>query len=328
MGQDDPDPAYKNFFMHISIQIVPKLCLFFLSLFCTASFTQARLKVFVTIAPQAYLVERIAGSQAEVHILVQPGESEEAYQLTVQQRKDLSDAQLYFSLHLPFEAEVIKRLQKEQHKNPKGSLKIVDARQNIPLLPLEAGNCCTEHPKEEFDPHIWMNPLYMRIMASTIAESLSELDPLFAPFYHSNLVKLQADLSALDADIRALMTPVHGKTLLVFHPSYTYFVKAYGLKQWAIEQHGKEALPGDLKRLIEQAKKKKITALFVQPNFSTRSAETIAKGIGAQIVVLNPLEENYIAGMLSLAQKIAAALENNLSKASLPEDLYQSPKQP
>ena len=158
----------------------------------------------------------------------------------------------------------------------------------------------------------------MRTMASTIADALTQADPYFGPLFHDNLIKLQADLTALDAELRAILTPVHGQTLLVFHPSYGYFAKAYGLKQLAIEKDGKEPLPGDLRQLVDQAKKAKTKALFVQPNFSTRTAETVAQGLGARVIVLDPLAEDYLVGMRTLAHQIASGLEGPTTDTSLP----------
>jgi zinc transport system substrate-binding protein len=269
----------------------------------------AALKVAVSIAPQAYLVKRIGGVQVETLTLVQPGDSEEAYQWTIDQRKQLSESQVYFYIHLPFESVLIDQLQKENEKRSH-KIRIVDNCDGIEWLQMDGGcSCCHKESGAHAhfqDPHVWMSPMNMSLMAKTMAKVLMDLDPAFAPVYQKNLVALQEELAALHAELNAMLTPFKGRTMLVFHPSYGYFTKAYGLNQMAIEKDGKEPNPMEFKLLMEAIAKdqKELKAIFVQPNFSTEKAATLAKSCNLLLVSLDPLAEDYIAGMRQLAQKI------------------------
>ena len=71
---------------------------------------------------------------------------------------------------------------------------------------------------------------------------------------------------------------------MVFHPAWGYFAHSYGLKQVPVEIEGKDPKPAQLKTLIEHAREKQIKAIFVQPQFSSKSAKLVAKEIGGRVV--------------------------------------------
>jgi zinc transport system substrate-binding protein len=75
-----------------------------------------------------------------------------------------------------------------------------------------------------------------------------------------------------------------------------------------VEIEGKDPKPEQLQRLIEHARKSKINVIFVQPQFSTKSAEQIARAINGQVVPADPLAEDLSANLLMVAEKFKAAL--------------------
>ena len=95
---------------------------------------------------------------------------------------------------------------------------------------------------------------------------------------------------------------------MVFHPSWGYFAQAYGLRQVTIEIEGKEPKPAHLKELIEHAREDGIKFIFVQPQFSTRSAKAIAGEIGAQVVIADPMAEDWADNLRAVARKFESAL--------------------
>jgi zinc transport system substrate-binding protein len=95
---------------------------------------------------------------------------------------------------------------------------------------------------------------------------------------------------------------------MVFHPSWGYFAQAYGLKQIPIEIEGKEPKPAQLRELIERARQDGIQFIFVQPQFSAKSARVIAGEIGAQVVIADPLAEDWTANLRTVARKFERAL--------------------
>ena len=95
---------------------------------------------------------------------------------------------------------------------------------------------------------------------------------------------------------------------MVFHPAYGYFLKAYGLKQKAVESGGKDPGPRQLAHLLEEAREHKAKVIFVQPQFSTATARALAAELDAAVVPLDPLSEDYLANLERMAAAIAEGL--------------------
>jgi len=95
---------------------------------------------------------------------------------------------------------------------------------------------------------------------------------------------------------------------LVFHPAFGYFASAYGLRQVAIEEEGKAPGPARLAAVIEAAKADGIKVVFVEPQFSSSAARTIASAIGGEVVVIDPLAADWPAGMQAIARAFGEAL--------------------
>jgi zinc transport system substrate-binding protein len=146
-------------------------------------------------------------------------------------------------------------------------------------------------------------------MAEQIRQTLTALDPKRGEQYAANCRTFTADLDRLDRFIRDHLAGVKQRKFLVFHPAWGYFAHAYGLEQVAVEAEGKEPGPQTLARIIAQAREKKIRIIFVQKQFSQTTARTVARAIGAQVVAIDPLAENYLANMRLAADAFARALE-------------------
>jgi zinc transport system substrate-binding protein len=154
------------------------------------------------------------------------------------------------------------------------------------------------------DPHIWTNPLFARRMAEHMRDGFVRIDPAHAGEYDRNYRLLANDLDALDRDIRERLAPFAGRAFLVFHASWGYFADAYGLMQIAIEGEGKEPGPRSLAATIDAARRSGCRVVFVQPQFSRATAEVVAHELGARVVAIDPLGEDYIANL----RRVAAAL--------------------
>lgn len=167
-----------------------------------------------------------------------------------------------------------------------------------------------EHDHGSLDPHIWLDPKLVKIQAGHIRDGLTLVDPQQADLYAANTARFEQELDALDQEIRSILAaiPEDKRTFLVFHPSWGYFAQTYGLRQVAIEVQGKEPSPKDMARIIKLGKESGARVVFVQPQFSEKSAATIASQIGATVVRLDPLAEDWSANMRRAAQAFADAL--------------------
>jgi zinc transport system substrate-binding protein len=161
---------------------------------------------------------------------------------------------------------------------------------------------------ENLDPHIWLSPQLVKVQTQTIYEALVRLDPTHKDVYKANLNSFISDIDALDADIRKTLARVENRKFMVFHPSWGYFARDYGLEMIPIEVGGQEPSAAELAALITEAKEGGIKVVFAQPEFSTRAAETIAREIGGEVLLISPLAPNWLDNLRQVAETFAEVL--------------------
>jgi zinc transport system substrate-binding protein len=161
-----------------------------------------------------------------------------------------------------------------------------------------------EHHHDNFmaDPHIWLSPPMVRVMAIKIRDTLIEADPEHEQQYRNNYFKFANEINTLDTKILNMFAKADKSSFMVYHPSWGYFARNYGLEQIPIELEGKEPSPRELVQLIKFAEKNSVGAIFIQPQFSRKSAESIASSIGAKVLVADPLAEDWAANLEKAAK--------------------------
>jgi zinc transport system substrate-binding protein len=265
-----------------------------------ASEASTPLPIFVSIPPQKYFVERVGGERVAVSVMVGPGQSPATFEPTPRQMTVLSQARIYFSIGVVFEDTWMKRILAAN-----STLSAVPMRRGITLLPLTGPG----GKPTGMDPHIWTSPQRVKIMAATIRDALIEADPVHRGDFESNYRAFSAELDTLDRDILAILASAKGKPFMVFHPAWGYFANDYGLRQIPIEAEGKEPGARTLAQVIDLGKREGVKVIFVQTQFSRRTAESVATAIGARVVGVDPLAENYPQNLLRAAHAFAEALK-------------------
>jgi zinc transport system substrate-binding protein len=263
---------------------------------------EGKIEVFVSIPPQAYFVERIGGEHVGVGVMVRPGQDPHTFDPTPRQMADLSRAQAYFSIGMPFETRILQKI-----ASTNKDLRVFDTTEGVALRPSEDGDE-HEHGEGGMDPHTWLDPRLAKLEAANICAGLKALDPANAPAYEANLRAVEADLDALDATIAAALAPLKGKPFMVYHAAFGYFADAYGLVQVPVAMEGKEPTARQLADLIERAKQEHVRVIFVQPQFPKGTAQSVAEEIGGVVVPMDPLAKDYIANLEDVADKIQRAL--------------------
>ena len=271
--------------------------------------TATKTRIFVTVPPQAFLAQKIGGEAVEVHTLVSKGQDPHTFEPTPRQAAALAGASLFFTVDLPFEKQLVTKVAASNRK-----LRIVDSTQGIIRLPLtEAHHHETSakeaHSDNEADPHLWLAPDNLRIMADNMAVALFATMPERKESLQKNLVTLQKEISALDRRLATTLAPHRGKTFYVFHPAFGYFAKAYGLKQKAVEINGKSPTPRQLTALIRQAREDRVRTIFVQPQFDSKSADTVARAINGAVVPIDPLAQEILQNLATITAAIEQALK-------------------
>lgn len=269
-----------------------------------------KLKVTVSIPPQAMLVQRIAGDAVEVNVMVPDGKSPHDYSPSPQQVKGVANSDVYFYLsNMPFEDEIVKKL--------KGQSKAILVNSSLGIKYLLAAPC--DHhdgEKEEHhhegetgnDPHIWMSPANLKIMAANMLNELQRLLPERQKELQAAYRKLCTELDALDQKIAAQMAPFKGRIVYVYHPAFGYFCDRYGLKQMAIEEGGKDPSPKQIMELIADAKRDNVKIIIVQKQFNSRSAAKIGEAIKGRVVPIDNLDINVFPMLENLSHQISLGL--------------------
>lgn len=262
------------------------------------------LPVFVSIDPQIYFVKTIGGDHVSVHALVPPGVEPESYDPTPRQMAMLSQARIYFAIGLPFETVLIPKIESSM-KN----ITVVETQAHVPLRTFSQHLVGNSAPLRGTDPHIWLAPELVKIQGAAVERALAAADPANAASYAAGLQKLDDQMNALHRRIASTLAGLSRRSFFVFHPAFGYFADEFGLKQVSIEAEGKEPGPKQLAALISEAEKLHVKTIFVEPQFDESRAKVVADSVGASVVQIDPLAEDYVANLESVAGEIKAALE-------------------
>lgn len=293
--------------------LLKAFCFSFLVGFTMISSASAtdKVGVFVSIVPQKFFVEQIGKDLVDVWVMVEPGASPAIYEPKPAQMATISKARIYFSIGVPFEKAWLKKI---ASANPE--IMIVHTEHGIQKMPMAAHHHDEgkDHEKEHhdhgvLDPHVWLSPPLVMVQARNILMALQEVDPAHYSDYEANYKAFIAMLVDLDGELRNIFAGKQGLQFMVFHPAWGYFAHAYRLKQVPIEIEGKEPKPSQLKELIKHARGQKIKVVFVQPQFSSKSAEQVAKEIGGQVAFVDPLALNWAKNLREVATKFEAVLK-------------------
>lgn len=284
-----------------------------------ASASEAVLTVTVSVLPQKYFVERIGGDLVRVNVMVEPGASPHSYEPKPDQMRALSDSAAYFSIGVEFEDVWLGRIAASND-----NMLMVNTIANIQRVEMVAHEHEDEDGEDhhdedgeahdgeevELDPHVWTSPELVKTMSQTIYETLVEIDPAHEAAYSENLQLFVDDINALQTEITGSLAGLKSSKFMVFHPAWGYFAQEFGLEQISIEVGGQEPSAQELAGLIDQAKADNIKVVFAQPEFNTKSAEVIANEIGGKVLLISPLEPDWLANMQTVSLAFAEALAN------------------
>ena len=269
----------------------------------------------VNILPQKYFVEKIVKDKFNINVMVKPGVSPHNFEPKPSQMKSLVVSKAFFLIGDSSEKAWLEKFK----QNAKNTL-FVDTTVGIEKMEMiahedheenETHEHHEDHEHEEahehsgLDPHIWLEPTLVKIQAKNIYEAMLKIDSTNSDFYKTNYEEFLKELDSLDQDIKTLLSSHKDKAFMVFHPSWGYFAKRYEIEQISIEIQGKEPKPNELVKLIEEAKKHDIKIIFVSPQFSQKSAQAISKNIGANVVAIDPLSDDWQKNLLKVASEIA-----------------------
>lgn len=265
---------------------------------CGSRPSDNRPTLVVSIEPLRYVVEAVAGDDYRVTTLMPVGASPETFEPTPRQMIELSDCKMVFKAGtLPFEQLLMKQMTQNMP-----DVKTTDLGKDIePLVDLTNHH----HGTDSFDPHIWMQPLNLSLMAQEACKVLCQMDSVNRPAYEKRLRTFQTEMDSLDAELKRTLAPVKHRSFLIYHPALGYFAHRYGLVQLSVEHDGKEPSAASLRLLINQCKGEEIRHVFISEEHVGRGAKRVAESLQLKPTTINPLDYNVPQQMRTIAQELA-----------------------
>ncbi len=275
--------------------------------------------VAVSILPHSYFLERIGGDSIESLVLVGPGQNPHSYEPSPKQMESLSRASAWLLSNTDFEINL-----KPKIASLYPSLLLVDGTEGIQFRQLEehhhedeadehhvdeqheASDEVASHNMER-DLHTWLGRDPAKIFARHVRDTLTKLIPENRDLYEKRYQELINEIDAVFTQLDAELAPLRGTRVFVFHPSFGYFFDEFGIEQEAIETGGKEPSAQTLAKLIEAAKADGVKVIFVQAQFPTTAAQTIADTLGAQVVPLDPLAKDWMQNIKLMGEALKKA---------------------
>lgn len=264
-------------------------------------------QVTTSIAPLAYLAQRIGGERAEVDFLIPTGASPATYAPRPRQLIKLGQADLYLGVGHPgflFERLHILPMLNNDHSILAEFLTppATDSHNQL--------HHDSEHSHGAGDPHLWLSIPTVLGFLPGVSQAMATIDPANAAVYAANLEQLTDEIKTVHQEIANRLNPVQGRDFMVYHPVWGYLAEDFGLNQIAIEQEGKEPGPDQLRQLIDLCRSAKITVVFVQKGFARHSAAAIANQIDGRVVELDPLAYDWITNLRTTAEIIRESIED------------------
>ncbi len=228
------------------------------------------------------------------------------YQLTPEDMKTLETADIFVVNGLGMESF----LDKVTEARP--DLKIINASDTPDIVPIMEDGVP--------NPHVWLSITYSIAQVKNILAQLCELDPERADQYKRHALDYIDEMTTLRDEMHLSLTFLPNKDFVTFHEAFPYLAAEFGLNVAAVieREPGTEPTPQELAETIDKINALSVKVIFVEPQYSSKAAETIANETGAQIFTLDPIvtgeakPENlldYVNRMLENLMTLAKALQ-------------------
>jgi zinc transport system substrate-binding protein len=251
--------------------------------------------VVAAFYPLAYAAERLGGPGFDVTNLTPPGAEPHDLELTPQEVARIQEASIVLYLSHGFQPAVSKAV--EQAHGTKVDI--------LAGLPLHAG----QEAGLTADPHVWLDPILFSRVVTRIGTALGRPS---AP--------LVAELRKLDREYRHGLRDCKRHEIVTSHAAFGYLAARYGLEQVSITGlTPAEPTPKQLAHVIQVVRRTHATTVFFETLVSPRLADTVAREVGAQTAVLDPIEglkpeeQKHGDNYLTIMRRNLAALRKALA---------------
>lgn len=282
-----------------------------------ALLTDGALPVVASFYPLEWIAERLGGDAVSVTGLTPFGSEPHSVVLGPAERGALDEAAVVLYLGLSFQPDVQRAVEQlpgqdtavDLLRSP--GLELLPAPTDLGKEPLEGGD----------DPHVWLDPVRLSVMAEQAAEALVAARPELSDGVSSRLTALQSDLASLDQEIASSLESCQRRTIVTSHAAFGYLADRYDLDQVAIAglSAEDEPDPATLRAVAKRAAAADVTTVFFEETLPPDLAKTVAAEIGAGTDLLGALEfdpaaavgqgEDYLSVMRRNGVALARGLE-------------------
>ncbi len=253
-----------------------------------------KIRVVATTNDLKWAVEQIGGKSVEVVALMHPLQNPHTVQPRPSFIVQLNRADLLVRIGLDYEEPWLPPLV-EESRNPKirrGGVGDVDASIGIPLLEIPQGRVTREQGEVHIfgNPHYWLDPENMKIIARNIAEGLKRVDPSNAGEYDRNLRRLERLMDDLLDETLKLAAPLRGEKFVAYHTTWSYLANRYGFRiiGYLEPKPGIPPSASHLADLIVRMRQEKVKVIIKEPFYENRIPNMVAQRTGAKVVEICP----------------------------------------
>lgn len=273
-------------------RIIIAICVALVAVACGAPQpTDSRPTITVSIAPLRWLAEAIVGDDVRVDVLIPAGASPETFEPTPRQITAMTDSRAVYTVGL---------MEFERSLTSRAGIATTPLCEGIETI---GGHYHNGH-SHGADPHIWTSPRELRVMAENMHRHLRTIFP-DSTCYDERYAQLDSALVELDHYVASCWAMSERNYFVIYHPALTYYARAYGIEQVAIEQEGREPSARSLTNLIERARRDGVKRVFYQRPYPASVVEVTAEAIGAEAVEFDPLAEDVYSMIRQTTQMIA-----------------------
>jgi zinc transport system substrate-binding protein len=244
-------------------------------------------QVLAAFYPLAFVAEHVAGPDASVSNLTQPGVEAHDLELTGQQVGRIASADLivYLEGFQPAVDTAVSQNANGEALNVTDALTVLDADD-------EQADEDDGHGDLESDPHVWLDPTNMVAIAKAVADRLAEISPEHAEAFHSRAEDLGERLTALDDEYSTRLADCERRVFVTSHAAFGYLAHRYDLEMVGIAgiDPDAEPSPARLAEVQQVVRDEGVTTIFYERLVNPAVAEALANDIGVQTAVLDPIE--------------------------------------
>jgi ABC-type Zn uptake system ZnuABC Zn-binding protein ZnuA len=229
--------------------------------------------------PLKLILQEIAATRIKVECLVPPSVSPHTFQPKPSDITKIEKSALFFYTSDLLDHWISKSIENK--------ISVFDLLPNSKKLKFEEGTI--------EDPHFWTDPTAVISIVDTLANIIANFDPQNRNYYLAKADLLKIKLTQLDRNIDSMLTPIKGKSVFLFHPSFRYFLLRYGLKYGGSVEEipGAEPTPNYLSELIKRIRESGAKAIFSEPQLNPSSAKVLAETANVKVYEIDPLGSKH-----------------------------------